>query len=364
MRFQQTCGPVMAKGVEDTAFYRYGRLLALNEVGGDPVALRRAGRPSSTPARRAPQARWPLTMTTLSTHDTKRSEDVRARLVAARRRTPALGSASATRLLTLAQQVHGPAGPEPRHAVPRAADADRRLSRSTRSGSAPTWRRRPARPSSTRPGPPRTRPTTQASQAYVRGVLADRAIMAAAEEYAAELIEPGRVNALAQKLRAADHARQSRTSTRAASCGTCRWSTRTTGGRSTSASAPGSSSTLDRATRRTPRVDDSGAAKLHLVRSGAAAAARAARSSSAPDADYQPLEVTGSAAEHVIAFARGRRPPDRAVTVVPRLVLGLRQAGGWKDTAVDLPARRAGPTSFTGRRHGGAGGEASERRIC
>ena len=39
-RFAQTCGPVMAKGVEDTAFYRYGRLLALNEVGGDPWPIR------------------------------------------------------------------------------------------------------------------------------------------------------------------------------------------------------------------------------------------------------------------------------------------------------------------------------------
>ena len=79
-RFQQTCGPVMAKGVEDTAFYRYARLLALNEVGGDPA---RFGLPAedfhALTARR--QQDWPLSMTTLSTHDTKRSEDVRARLV-------------------------------------------------------------------------------------------------------------------------------------------------------------------------------------------------------------------------------------------------------------------------------------------
>ena len=43
-RFQQTCGPVMAKGVEDTAFYRYHRLIALNEVGGDPGGLRHVAR--------------------------------------------------------------------------------------------------------------------------------------------------------------------------------------------------------------------------------------------------------------------------------------------------------------------------------
>ncbi len=78
-RVQQTSGMVMAKGVEDTTFYRWNRFVALNEVGGAPdrfgvspaefhAAL--AGREASRPA----------TMTTLSTHDTKRSEDVRARL--------------------------------------------------------------------------------------------------------------------------------------------------------------------------------------------------------------------------------------------------------------------------------------------
>ena len=79
-RFQQTCGPVMAKGVEDTTFYRFLRLSALCEVGGDPGHF---GEPIEDfhEACRAQQRDWPLSMTTLSTHDTKRSEDVRARLV-------------------------------------------------------------------------------------------------------------------------------------------------------------------------------------------------------------------------------------------------------------------------------------------
>jgi (1->4)-alpha-D-glucan 1-alpha-D-glucosylmutase len=81
VRFQQTCGPVMAKGVEDTASYRWLRLTALNEVGGDPSAL---GLPAddvhSWFGRQ--QERSPHGMTTLSTHDTKRSEDARARLAA------------------------------------------------------------------------------------------------------------------------------------------------------------------------------------------------------------------------------------------------------------------------------------------
>jgi (1->4)-alpha-D-glucan 1-alpha-D-glucosylmutase len=78
-RFHQTCGAVTAKGIEDRLFYRTARLLALNEVGGD---LTRFGvSPAEfhlAAARRA--ARWPAAMTTLSTHDTKRGEDVRARL--------------------------------------------------------------------------------------------------------------------------------------------------------------------------------------------------------------------------------------------------------------------------------------------
>ena len=79
VRFQQTCGPVMAKGVEDTAFYRWFRLAALNEVGGEPARF--AVSPDVLHGWAAhQQARHPLGMTTLSTHDTKRAEDVRARL--------------------------------------------------------------------------------------------------------------------------------------------------------------------------------------------------------------------------------------------------------------------------------------------
>lgn len=79
VRFGQTTGPVLAKGVEDTASYRWPRLVALNEVGGDPGGF---GVPvEEFHAFAARVARdWPATMTTLSSHDTKRQEDVRARL--------------------------------------------------------------------------------------------------------------------------------------------------------------------------------------------------------------------------------------------------------------------------------------------
>lgn len=79
MRFQQLTGPVMAKGLEDTAFYRWFPLTSLNEVGGDPA---RFGVPLADFHRRnAERARhWPHTMLTTATHDTKRGEDLRARL--------------------------------------------------------------------------------------------------------------------------------------------------------------------------------------------------------------------------------------------------------------------------------------------
>jgi (1->4)-alpha-D-glucan 1-alpha-D-glucosylmutase len=79
VRFGQTTGPVLAKGVEDTAFYRWPRLAALNEVGGDPDMFGVSPEEFHAAAGRL-AARWPATLTTLSTHDTKRQEDVRARL--------------------------------------------------------------------------------------------------------------------------------------------------------------------------------------------------------------------------------------------------------------------------------------------
>jgi (1->4)-alpha-D-glucan 1-alpha-D-glucosylmutase len=81
MRAQQYSGPVMAKGVEDTAFYRYNRFLALNEVGGQPeqfsTSLTSFHHTNADRAKRLPHA-----MLSTSTHDTKRGEDARARLAA------------------------------------------------------------------------------------------------------------------------------------------------------------------------------------------------------------------------------------------------------------------------------------------
>ncbi len=81
LKFQQCTGPIMAKGLEDTAFYIYNRLVALNEVGGEPDHF------GATPERfhaltQCRAEHWPHAMLASSTHDTKRSEDVRARIAA------------------------------------------------------------------------------------------------------------------------------------------------------------------------------------------------------------------------------------------------------------------------------------------
>ncbi|WP_077729299.1 malto-oligosyltrehalose synthase [Methylocaldum sp. 14B] len=79
MKFQQLTGPAMAKGMEDTAFYRYNRFVSLNEVGGDPryfgVSLADFHRRNEERSQF-----WPHSLLSTSTHDTKRSEDVRARI--------------------------------------------------------------------------------------------------------------------------------------------------------------------------------------------------------------------------------------------------------------------------------------------
>jgi (1->4)-alpha-D-glucan 1-alpha-D-glucosylmutase len=81
LKFQQYTSPIMAKGMEDTVFYIFNRLAGLNEVGGEPQQF---GINVDTFHQRTQQRRrdWPDTMLTTSTHDTKRSEDVRARMIA------------------------------------------------------------------------------------------------------------------------------------------------------------------------------------------------------------------------------------------------------------------------------------------
>jgi maltooligosyltrehalose synthase len=79
MRFQQYTSALMAKGLEDTSFYRYNRLISLNEVGGDPLRFGITPEEFHRKMEHVAQV-WPNEMITTSTHDSKHSEDVRARI--------------------------------------------------------------------------------------------------------------------------------------------------------------------------------------------------------------------------------------------------------------------------------------------
>ncbi len=109
MKLQQYCGPVMAKGVEDTAFYRYYRFVALNEVGGAPDHFGTSVAEFHD-ANQVRAERWPDAMLATSTHDTKRGEDTRARL-AALSGMPEAWDAAVTRWSTLLRDPRAP-GPD------------------------------------------------------------------------------------------------------------------------------------------------------------------------------------------------------------------------------------------------------------
>src|SRR5690606_9962976 len=197
LRLAQVTAPVMAKGVEDTAFYRYHRLVSLNEVGGDPGVF---GRPVAALHRDAARsaARWPHAMLTLSTHDTKRSGDVRARIHLLSE-IPDAWSAAAQRFAEI-NEPHRRDGWPDRNAEyllyqtlvgAWPIDADRAaafMEKATREAKVHTsW---------THPVPA----YDEAVQAFVRAVLADGRFRAALESFLAEhdLVALGRRNALAQ----------------------------------------------------------------------------------------------------------------------------------------------------------------------
>ncbi len=202
VRFQQTCGPVMAKGVEDTAFYRWHRLVALNEVGGEPDHL--GVPPEEFHAYAATlQSAWPNTMTSLSTHDTKRSEDVRARLLsltevpqewaaavrewtesAARHRSPEGYPDAATAYLVW-QTIVGTWGPRGPLAAQRLHDY---LTKAIREGKQHTsW----VRPDEV---------YENAVHAYADAVLDDEELLASVAAFATGLDAAARVVVLGQKL--------------------------------------------------------------------------------------------------------------------------------------------------------------------
>jgi (1->4)-alpha-D-glucan 1-alpha-D-glucosylmutase len=304
LRFQQTSGMVMAKGVEDCAFYRFSRLTSLNEVGGDPgVFSMPVEEFHAAMARR--QVEWPEAMTALSTHDTKRSEDVRARITALAE-APGLWADTLETLLEavpvpdpgfanlLWQAAYGawPISRDRLHAYAEKAMRE--------AGDHTTW--------------------TDPDEEYERAVHAavdaaydDERVRGALEALDAELAHAGRSNAMVAKLLSL-----------------------------TLPGVPdvyqgselGDLSLVDPDNRR-PVDFDAAEASLAAGDNGkqalTARALRLRRDRPELFTSYTPLRADGEAAEHVLAFDRGG-----AVTVVTRLPLGLVRRGGWGETTLEL----------------------------
>ncbi|MDQ1129430.1 malto-oligosyltrehalose synthase [Microbacterium sp. SORGH_AS_0888] len=314
-RFQQTTGPVMAKGVEDTAFYRATRLGTLTEVGGDPgvFALPVAGFHDAF-ARR--QAEWPHALTALSTHDTKRGEDVRARL-SVLAELPAEWARVLEDLRAHASTGHGPfdallwqaivgawpATPERLHAYAEKAARE--------AGERTAWL------------------DVDAEFEARMHALVDAAFEDAkpvVQAFVDRIAGYGWSNSLSAKLLqlvgpGVPDVYQ----------GSELWET--------SLVDPDNRRAVDFAERARmlrdldggslPPVDASGAAKLLLV----SRALRLRRDRPGLFTRYRPLDAVGPASGHVVAFDRGG-----AIAVATRLPVGLERAGGWRDTAVPLPS--------------------------
>ncbi len=321
LRFQQTSGMVMAKGVEDCAFYRYNRLTSLNEVGGDPSEF--AVSPAEFHATMATrQSERPTAMTCTSTHDTKRGEDVRARITALAE-VPALWTTSLERLRSLApipdetfapllwQAVLGAWDPIDADLRPRLhAYAEKAM---REAGDSTTW----------------TAPDEDyeaAVHAAVDAAFDSAEVRAVIDELLAAVEAPGWSNALAAKLVALtipgvpDVYQGSELAER-------------------SLVDPDNRRPVDfdlRASllhqhheRRRPQHPE--VAKLAVT----TAALRLRRDEPQAFTSYAPVVATGEAAEHVLAFDRGG-----AITAVTRLPIGLAARGGWGATELVLPAGR------------------------
>jgi (1->4)-alpha-D-glucan 1-alpha-D-glucosylmutase len=314
VRFQQTSGAVMAKGVEDTAYYRWTRFVALNEVGGDPD---RFGLPlpefHQALARR--QERHPAGMTTLSTHDTKRSGDVRARL-AVLAELPGEWAGAVRRWWAAAPPPDGALGHLLWQAVVGAwpLSADRLhayLQKAMREARTRTSWNDP----------------DEAFEAAMHAV-ADAALgrlRSSVDDFVASIERPGWSNGLTATLLQLTMPGVPDTYQ-----GSELWDL--------SLVDPDNRRPVDYDERRwllsrldggwQPPVDRTGAAKLLVV----SRALRLRRDRPSAFSAYEPLLATGAAAEHAVAFSRGD-----VVAVGTRLPVGLARAGGWRDTAVPLP---------------------------
>jgi (1->4)-alpha-D-glucan 1-alpha-D-glucosylmutase len=318
-RFQQTSGMVMAKGVEDNAFYRRSPLASLNEVGGDPVEF------AIAPAdfHRRQQSRLevsPQSMTTLTTHDTKRGEDTRARISAIseipeewvaflsrRREQLSLGDGPLENLLW-----ESFVGAWPRD---RAALHDYAEKAAREAGTSTTWDH-PNHVFETR------------MHALVDSLFDDRDTATDINAMVGRLSRAGWSNGLTLKL-----LQLTAPGVPDVYQGSELWEH--------SLVDPDNRRPIDFAERRRllarieagwlPPVDTSGAAKL-LVTSRAL---RARRDRPELFLAYTPLLVVDDAGEHAVAVDRGG-----ALVIGTRLPIGLAAGGGWRGAFVDAPAGR------------------------
>ena len=303
LRFQQTSAPVMAKGVEDTAFYTFNRFVALNEVGGD---LSRWSDDLET-FHRETMAASPTSMLASTTHDTKRSEDVRARLLVLaeipdrfavaverwRHMNDRHWSIEPDRNIEwlLYQTLIG-AHPLPRDRARRYVDKGMREAKVHTS-----WTARDER-------------YERGVRGFVDGVYDDAEFMADLDAFVTPLVEPGRVNALAMQA-----IKLTVPGVPDVYQGTELWDL--------SLVDPDNRRAVDYDARRTLLGDPRAHPKLHLTTTGLHLR---------PDGEYRPIRARGEAARHVLAFARG----EALVTVTPRFPLTLAERGGFGDTTIDL----------------------------
>jgi len=334
LRFQQLSGAVMAKGVEDTTFYQYNRLVSLNEVGGDPGRFGTSV--ADFHAHNAGVARdWPSTLLATSTHDTKRSEDVRTRISLLSEIPQEWGAAVARWVEMNAghKVAHDRAGGLPdRNAeyllyqvlvgahplgVDRAVAFMEKASREAKQHT--SW---------TDPDPA----YDEALAGFVRAVVGDVAFAADLAAFTAPLVAAGRTSSLAQTL-----LKLTSPGVPDVYQGTELWDL--------SLVDPDNRRPVDYAVRREllARVRGASAADvLGWAEEGApklwltlrALDVRRRLEATFAGGGYSPLISRGPRAANVVAFERG----GEVAVVVPRLVLGLRE--GWGDTTVDLPPGR------------------------
>jgi (1->4)-alpha-D-glucan 1-alpha-D-glucosylmutase len=317
VRFEQTTGPVMAKGVEDTAFYRYFRLTALNEVGGNPGAFGMTVNEWHEWCQRL-QSTWPDSMTTLTTHDTKRTEDVRARLLALAEMPEAWADAVHTWQQATAHYAA-------------AIDANTQyLFWQTLIGAWPLTRERmqayldKATHEAKRQTNwiDRNEEYDAAVQKFAADVFADEVLLKGAEDWMREhLDEPGLSNTLAQKLLqltmpGVPDVYQGQELVEPALVD------------------PDNRRPVDYDRRRKALAAyDEGAPTESKLRVTASALRLRRERPASFDGSYTPLHAQGSAAGHAVAYLRGAD----VIAVVTRLPMGLAECGGWGDTTLSLP---------------------------